>query len=58
MINGLNIFYTKANTEKGLKLIENKGSGSCMTNKIQTIIMKKISNREKFKNFKITFYNI
>ena len=41
MINGLNIFYTKANTGKGLKLIENKGSGCCMTKKIQKIIIKK-----------------
>ena len=39
MINGLNIFYTKANTGKGLKLIENKGSGCHMIKKIQTIII-------------------
>ena len=37
MINGLNIFYTKANTGKGLKLIENKGSGCCMTKKYKQL---------------------
>ena len=27
MINGLDIFYTKANKGNGLKLVENKGNG-------------------------------
>ena len=27
MINGLDIFYTKANKGNGLKLVENKGDG-------------------------------
>ena len=27
MINGLDIFYTKANKGNGLKLVENKGEG-------------------------------
>ena len=31
MINGLKIFYTTSNMGKGLKLIENKGSGCYMT---------------------------
>ena len=31
MINGLDIFYTKANKGNGLKLVENKGKGCYMT---------------------------
>ena len=31
MINGLDIFYTKANKSDGLKLVENKGDGLKLT---------------------------
>ena len=31
MINGLELFYANSNSGKGLKLIENKGSGCYMT---------------------------
>ena len=43
MINGLNIFYTKVNIRKGLKLIENKGSGCYMTKNNTNNYNKKIS---------------
>ena len=31
MINGFDIFYTKANKENGLKIVENKGDGLKLT---------------------------
>ena len=38
MINGLNIFYTKVDIGKGLKLIENKGFGCYMTKKTPKLV--------------------
>ena len=47
MINGLNIFYTEVNVGKGLKLIENKGSGCCINKNNTNNYNKKISQKGK-----------